>query len=141
MIKANSQADVMADWDELIQAVQSDPEVQPVVDTDRQTLAQSLTTVQGLKARQNELRGLRQEVTQQLKAEVGKGKETATKIRSAVRGKIGPKSERLVHFNVAPLRKRPRKPKEPTQAVKEPAGGATEANSGPSAAPSGKGAA
>lgn len=141
MSKDNSHADVMTDWEELMQAVQSDPEVQPTVDTDRQSLAQSLTTVQGLKARQNELQGLRQEVTQQLAAELTKGKETAIKIRSMTRGKIGPKSERLVHFKVAPLRKHPRKPKEPTQAVKEPAGGATEANSGPSAAPSGKGAA
>ncbi|HEY4591990.1 MAG TPA: hypothetical protein VIJ61_06250, partial [Thermoanaerobaculia bacterium] len=93
MSKVNSHADVMADWEELLQAVQSDPEVQPTVDADRQVLAQSLTTLQGLKARQNELKGLRQEVTQQLKDTVAKGRETAIKIRSMTRGKIGPKSE------------------------------------------------
>lgn len=139
MAKPNSHADIMEDWDELVQAVQSDPEVQPAVDTDRQSLAQSLTTMQGLKARQNELRGLRQEVTQQLKAEVAKGRETAIKIRSVARGKIGPKSERLVHFKVAPLRKRPRKSKD--QTVKKPVGGAPGVTPGSSATPSGGSAA
>jgi hypothetical protein len=128
----------MADWDELMQAVQGDPEVQPILDTERQALAQSLTTVQGLKARRNELQGLHQEVTQQLTTEVVKGKETAIKIRSVVRGKIGPKSERLVHFKIAPLRKRPRKAKD---AAKTPAGGAPGTDPAPSASPSGKGAA
>jgi hypothetical protein len=138
MSNVNSQADVMADWVDLMQAIQSDPEVQPALDTDRQTLAQSLTNVQGLKARQNELQGLRQEVTQQLTAEVAKGKETAIKIRSMVRGKIGPKSERLVHFKIAPLRKRPRKT---AQTVKKPAGGASGETPGSSATPSSQGAA
>ena len=129
MSKVNSHADVMADWDELLEAVQSDPEVQPSVDADRQSLAQSLTTMQGLKGRQNELKGLRQEITQQLKTEVAKGRETAIKIRSMTRGKIGPKSERLVHFKIAPLRKRPRKAK---QVVKKPAEEAPGAHPGPS---------
>jgi hypothetical protein len=139
MSKASSHADIMADWDELIQAIQSDPEVQPSVDADRQTLAQSLTTLQGLKGRQNELKGLRQEVTQQLKDTVAKGKETAIKIRSMTRGKIGPKSERLVHFKIAPLRKRPRKPTDKT--VKKPVGGAPGETPGTSASPSGGSAA
>ena len=139
MGKDNSHADVMADWEELMQAAQSDPEVQPIVDTDRQALAQSLTTVQGLKARQNELQGLRQEITQQLRDEVAKGKVTAIKIRSMARGKIGPKSERLVHFKVAPLRKRPRKTKDAV--VKKPVGGAPGVTPGSSATPSGGSAA
>lgn len=139
MGKASSQADITADWEELVQAVQSDPEVQPTVDTDRQTLVQSLTTVQGLKARQNELQGLRQEVTQQLRDELAKGKETAIKIRSMTRGKIGPKSERLVHFKIAPLRKRPRKSTDKT--VKKPVGGAPGVTPGSSATPSGGSAA
>ena len=132
--KINSQADVMADWEDLLQAVQSDAEVQPSVATESQSLAQSLAQLQGLKARQNELRGLRQEVTQQLKAAVDQGNEMAIKVRSVVKGKIGPKNERLVHFKISPLRKRPRK-------AKEPAGGAPEPSSVPSATPSGKSAA
>ena len=138
MIRPTSHADVMADWDELLQAVQSDPDAQPSVETERQSLAQSLTEVQALKARQNELQGLRQEVTQKLTAAVAKGKDTALSVRSVLRGKVGPKSERLVHFKIAPLRKHPRKAKE---AVKKPAGEAPGTNPGPSTAPSGEGAA
>jgi hypothetical protein len=138
MGKSNSQADVMADWNELLQAVQSNPDLQPVVEAERQALTQSLAEVQGLKARQNEMTALRQQSTQQLQDAVAKGKETAIKIRSVVRGKVGPKSELLVHFKIAPLRKRPRKTKE---TVKKPVGGAPGATPGMTAAPSGGGAA
>jgi hypothetical protein len=131
MKKVNSQADVIADWEQLIQAVQSDPAVQPAVETDRQSLAQSLAQMQTLKARQNELRGLRQEVTQQLTATVGQGRDTAAKIRSTVRGTIGPKSERLVHFNIAPSGRKHKK---------ETAGGAAEPSPETTATPSGKSA-
>jgi hypothetical protein len=95
-----------------------------------------LAQIQGLKTRQNELRGLRQEVTQQFKAAVAEGNETAIKVRSVVKGKIGPKNERLVRFKISPLRKRPRKAK-----VNEPAGGAPEPNPAPPATPAGKSAA
>jgi hypothetical protein len=135
MPRANSQADVMADWEELLDAVQKNPDLQPTVETERQSLAQSLTEVQSLKTRQNELRGLRQEVTQKLAAAIQQGRDTALAVRSVVKGKVGPKNERLVHFNIAPIRKHPRKataaPKEP------PAGGTPETNPGPSTTPSG----
>ncbi len=137
MSKVSSQADVMADWDELLQAVQANPDLQPAVEAERQALTQSLTEVQGLRARQNEASAIRQESTQQLRDAVTKGRETAIKIRSVLRGKVGPKNERLVHFKIAPLRKRPRKPK---QEVKKPAGETPGAHPGPSA-PSGEGAA
>jgi hypothetical protein len=143
--KINSQADVMGDWKELLQAVQSDPEVQPSVTAESESLAQSLARFQSLKARQNELKGLRQEVTQQLKATAVEGKETAIRVRSVVKGKIGPKNARLVHFNIAPLRKRPRKAKAAAMAAemaaeKEPAGESAEPKPVPSATPSEKSA-
>ena len=49
---------------------------------------------------------------------VRRGKETTMRLRSVAKGKIGPKSERLVHFGIAPLRKRTRK----TAGVKPPDG-------------------
>ncbi len=134
MPRPNSQADVMADWEELLDAVQKNPDLQPSVETERQSLAQSLTDVQTLKNRQNELRGLRQEVTQQLGVAIEQGRDTALKVRSVVKGKVGPKSERLVHFNISPIRKHKRKPK---PVVELPAGEAPETAPGPSATPSG----
>jgi hypothetical protein len=139
MGKVNSHADVMADWEELLQAIQINPDLQPLIETERQFLAKLLTDAQGFKARQNELLGLRQEVTQQLGATVEKGKETVTAIRSVLRGKVGPKSERLAHFKIAPLRKRPRKAKEKT--AKKPGGEVPGETPGSSPTPSGGSAA
>src|SRR5436305_6278023 len=111
--KINSQADVVTDWEGLLDAVQKNPDLQPSVETERQSLAQTLVEVQGLKARQSELRGLRQEVTQQLMAAIKKGKDFAITVRSVLRGKVGPRNERLVHFDIAPIRSTKRKKKEP----------------------------
>jgi len=83
--------------------------VLPSVEPERQTLAQLLGDVQELKARQEELKALRQEVTQQLLDAIVRGKEVAIQIRSVLRGKVGAYSERLVHYNIAPIRRRPRK--------------------------------
>jgi len=110
MASRNSYADVVTDWGKLLEAAQRSPDVQPSIDSERQTLAQLLTEVQDLKARQDELTAQRQDVTQQLTASVKRGKDVAIQIRSVVKGKIGPRSERLVHFKVAPLRKRQRRP-------------------------------
>ncbi|HYU34673.1 MAG TPA: hypothetical protein VEW48_21180 [Thermoanaerobaculia bacterium] len=106
----NSQADVIRDWEGLIDAVLRSPEVLPSVEPERQVLADILDDVQDLKARQEELNALRQEVTQKLLDTIARGKEVAIQIRSVLRGKVGAYNERLVHYNIAPIRRRPRKP-------------------------------
>jgi hypothetical protein len=111
MPSSNAYSDVVTDWQGLLDAAERNPEVQPSIEAERQSLAQVLAEVQSLKARQKEVTAQRQEVTQQLKAAVVRGKEVAIRVRSVVRGKIGPRSERLVHFGVPPLRRRPRKTK------------------------------
>jgi cell pole-organizing protein PopZ len=95
--------------DEPQAAVSREPEVQPSIEGERQALAQSLADVQALRARQAELKAQRQEVTQQLKAAAKKTKESAIQVRSIVRGKIGPRNERLSHFKVAVIREGRRK--------------------------------
>jgi hypothetical protein len=111
MSSINSYADIFRDLEGLLDAVERSPdEVQASIEPERQSLALSLTNLQSIKARQEELTALRQEATQQLKVAVTQGKELAIRVRSVVRGKIGPRNERLVHFKVAPIRKRPRKP-------------------------------
>jgi len=111
MATINSIADVFRDWEGLNEAALRTPEIQAAVEPERLALLESFTEVQDLKGRQEELGGQRQEVTQQLKAAVARGREKAIRLRSVIRGKIGPRNERLVHFKVAPLRPRgPRKP-------------------------------
>lgn len=106
MGRLNSLADVLADWEELLEAVRRSPDLLPDVEEDVEILADLLAEARQHKARQNEMTALRQEVTQKLNAELARGKVTAIGMRAVVRGKLGPRSELLVQFGIAPLRKR-----------------------------------
>ncbi|MFL6193720.1 MAG: hypothetical protein ACJ75H_06080 [Thermoanaerobaculia bacterium] len=117
MPDVNSYADILRDWDGLQEAVRRTPELQPFLEAEGKSLAESAAQVQSLLARQEELKALRQEVTQQLRAAVVAGRETAIRVRAVAKGKVGPKNERLVHFRVPPIRKRPRR------AVEKPSDG------------------
>lgn len=109
MPSLNSYADIFRDWEMLLDASARSPEVQPGIEVERLVVEQVLSEVRALKARQDELTALRQQVTQQLKAAVVRGKEAAMQLRAVVKAKFGPRNERLVHFKVAPLRRRLRK--------------------------------
>lgn len=109
MPSLTSHADIIRDWMMLLDASERSPEVLAELEKERERLTQRLAEVHALKARQDELTALRQEVTQQLQAAVAQGKEAAMQFRAVAKGKFGPRNERLVHFKVAPLRKRPRK--------------------------------
>jgi len=119
MASKNSFPVLVTDFQELLTAVEKTPDLQPSMETERQALAQTLEEIQSVKARQGELKALKQAATQQLKAAMAKAKEQSTQVKSLAKGKIGPKNELLVHFKVAPQRKRPRKAKE---VVKKPNG-------------------
>lgn len=109
MPSPNSHADVIRDWMLVLEATERSPEVQAEVEKERLKVAQLLAEVQTLKARQVELTALRQQATQQLKATVVQGKEAVMQFRAILKAKFGPRNERLVQFNMAPLRKRSRK--------------------------------
>jgi hypothetical protein len=102
----NSQADMSQHWTGLLDATEKNPELQQLVEVDSQTLKQFLVDMQSLKAQQADLGAQRQEVTQKLKAVLAQGNEVAMRIRAMAKAKLGLRSERLVHFNVAPLRRR-----------------------------------
>jgi len=123
MPNPKSQADIMNDIQGLLEATERTPEVRALVEAEREALAQSMTLITSLKARQEELTALRQQVTQQLGVALTEGKERAMIFRSVVRGKLGIRNERLVHFKVAPLRKRPRKKVSVEKVVAGEAGG------------------
>ena len=105
MVKINSQADLTQDWTGLLDATEKNPELQRMVELDYQELKQFLVDMQSLKLQQIDLGAQRQEVTQKLKSVMERGRETAMRIRAIAKGKLGPRSERLVHFSVAPLRR------------------------------------
>lgn len=133
MPSVTSQADIIYDWRGLLEARGRSPELQQGIEPETGALEQSLTEVVSLKGRQEELIGLKQEVSQQLREAIERGKEAAIRFRAVVKARIGPRNERLVQFNMAPIRKRPRKP-----AVKPPDGEAPGTEPGASASPSTK---
>ena len=109
MPSLNAFADIIRDWEMLLDAAERSPEVLPGIEVERQAVEQVLAEVRALKARQDELTALRQQVTQQLKAAVVRGKDAAMQLRAVVKAKFGLRNERLVHFKVAPIRRRTRR--------------------------------
>jgi hypothetical protein len=110
MPNLSSHADIVRDWRGLLDAADRSPEVKPEVEKERLAVVKALEEVETLKARQDELTALRQQTTQELRNAVARGKEAAIQFRAILKAKFGPKNERLVHFNVAPNRPRPRRP-------------------------------
>lgn len=109
MAEVNSMADLIRFCDGLLEAAEKNPEIRDGIEAERQVLAESLGEVKTLKASQDDLSARRQETTQKLKQAVARTKEAAMRFQAIVKAKLGPRSERLVQFEVAPLRKRPRK--------------------------------
>ncbi|HEV2856166.1 MAG TPA: hypothetical protein VHC97_25480 [Thermoanaerobaculia bacterium] len=135
MPEVNSYPDITDDWEGLLGAAEKNPDLLPVIEAERQALKETLTEFQGLRRRQEELGALRQAVTQQLKEAVARGRDLAMRIRSLARGKIGPKSELLVHWRMIPIRKRARKT---APVVKPPDGEVPGTSAGASTSPSTK---
>lgn len=106
MASINGHGQLMADWRSLLSAWERYAELMAGATEDQDFLAQALKQAEPLKGMQDQLRGERQVVTQQLNAVMAQGKEAAVRIRSLARSKIGPKSEALVQFRVAPIRPR-----------------------------------
>jgi hypothetical protein len=82
------------------------PEEKQSLDRDRQALAESLGALKGLKARQEELVALRLETTQKFQATVERLKDESLSLRAAAKWVLGPRNERLAHFDIAPVRAR-----------------------------------
>ncbi len=136
MSSINSYADFVDASEGALEAHARSPEdLRAATETERLAVAENLAEVKALKARREELTASKQETTQQLKARVRQGKDALMDLRAVVKGKLGARSERLVHFNVAPLRKRPRK--QPIE-VKPPDGEASGTKPDASASPSAK---
>lgn len=110
MPSKNSYPVLITDIEELLEAVSREPELQPAIETERQFLAQALAEIHSLRGRQAELKSQRQVATQQLKAVLKKAKDAVFQIRSVLKGKVGPRDERLSHFKIVPFG-RPRKKK------------------------------
>lgn len=106
MAPKNSFADVLQDWEVLLRAYEANAEDLEAVEPHRAALEQTLSEVRDLKALQDSFRGLRQQTTQQIVAKVQSGLDLARRLRGFAKGVYGPSNERLVQFQVAPIRRR-----------------------------------
>ena len=120
MPSPSSQADIIVDAEGLLEALNRDPELQAKVVAEHEDLDDALDAVQAFKGKQKEHSGLRQETTQLLLKALDRLREAAMRVRAAVKAKLGPHNERLVQFNVAPIRRRVRKsPEKPPEGEPE----------------------
>ena len=104
------------DWEVILGAAEEHrAELPPELVNEVMSLKEILSTVKVLKHQQGSLTARRQATTQQLNAKIAEGKLVVEAIRHAAKYTIGRRSEKMVFFGVAPLRKPgPRKAKPET---------------------------
>lgn len=108
MKSIRSFADVVRDWEELLEAVNDNAEVRASAALQREALQASLEALRAKRAHQASCAASRQQATQDLGVLIEEGNENARRLRGLVKAVMGTKSERLVQFRVAPLRSRRR---------------------------------
>jgi hypothetical protein len=113
----SSYADFIEDWMALLRIVGENAAELPEVERHRQALQEHLDLILARRTQQVQARANRQDSTKSLDELMEQGKEKVKRLRVAIIASLGPKSERLVAYGIAPQRKRgPRavKPAEPT---------------------------
>ena len=108
MPNINSFADLVLDQEKLLRAFQDNAVTLSPAEPQRVTVADNLKGLQELKARQDSFAAQRQQSTQELLELMKQAREDARRLRALVKGLLGTKNERLVQFQVAPVRSRPR---------------------------------
>ena len=132
MATVNSFADLMDDWQDLLAACADHPETLASAEPQRAALEKLFKESRDIRGQQESAKAAKQELRQRLNLVLKDGREAARRLRAVVKGNLGTDNERLVQFDVAPVRKRgPRKPKDKEVPPPEPP--KTEAPQKPSA--------
>jgi hypothetical protein len=108
MPNLNSYADLTRDWRKLLDAFMANAEAMASAEMHKDALEQTLMQTQALKAVQDSHAANRQRSTQQLLELLRQGREQARQLRGMAKGLLGTKNERLVQFDIPPIRSRPR---------------------------------
>ncbi len=116
----SSRADTMLAGEQALTACEANADLLPSVEKYRAPLEVAMTELRTLNGRQQTLIADKQKVTQDLQAVERRVKDLLLHLRAAVRADIGPRSEKLVEFNVAPLRPRSHRTKPPEAAAAKP---------------------
>lgn len=113
MPNINSYADLVRDAERLLRGFEDNLPALAPAESQRDALESSLESLQDVKARQDSFAAQRQQATQELTQLMLQVREDARRLRGMVKGLLGTKNERLVQFQVAPVRSRPRLAPEP----------------------------
>ena len=95
-------------WERLLLSLEANKNDFPQLETYRALLATALQQVRETSAEQAALIASKQDATQRLQKLIADGRKVATLLRTALRQHYGNRSEKLVEFDLQPLRARPR---------------------------------
>lgn len=115
MPNKSSLADLILEADQALAASAANAGMLPSIEKYRAPLEEATKGLKVLSTLQQTLIADKQKVTQDLKAAVRRVRDLLIHLKTAVRSDIGPRSEKLVEFKIAPLRQRPRKTKPPAE--------------------------
>jgi hypothetical protein len=104
-------SDVTTDAEQALTSIAANPDLQPIAEKHRPPIEETLKTIKTLKTLQKTLTADKQTVTQDLQAALKRLKEQLIFLRAAIRGDMGPRTEKLVEYGITPLRKPGRKAK------------------------------
>jgi len=102
----NAYADVTTEAEEILATISANPDLQQIVQKHRPQIEDVLGEIKGLKVLQKTLTADKQKATQDLQGALKRLKELLIFLRAAIRGDIGPRTEKLVAYGMTPLRKR-----------------------------------
>ncbi len=106
-------ADTREEWDSLYSALGENEALDdPVLRDLRDQLGAVILALRILAADQRELQARRQAVTQQMRITRKTGADLVVQIRSAIRGRLGHRSEMLSRYRIRPTRRRTRRVEE-----------------------------
>ena len=101
-------------WERLLLSLEAKKDEFPQLEMYRTLLATMLQRVREISVEQAALTASKQDATQRLQKEIAEGRKVATLLRTALRQHYGNRSEKLVEFDLQPLRARTRKETEDT---------------------------
>jgi hypothetical protein len=105
----SSHADIVTDAEQLLAATEVNQIALSNTGNHRSQVAQTLAEIKALKTLQKTLTADKQKASSDLREAINRLKEQMIFLRSAIRGDIGPRTEKLVEFGIRPLRKRGRR--------------------------------
>jgi hypothetical protein len=106
--KKSSQPEIIRHSEKLLSAIESNPTLLPDLSDLTGPLGETIAEIKVLSARQETLKADKQKATQDLRAAFDRARDQAIQVRAAVKSRLGPRTEKLVEFQMAPIRPRTR---------------------------------